>query len=154
MEPEMPGNSEFDVTLVDYQSLSPRQREVLVQRIIRQAHAEQARAIRAALRTMVMWLRSLVIMTGTALVRWWRAYADGRRYRKQMAELQELSDRDLKDIGVRRSEIYWVVHHGREIPDVGVAEKRPRIIRADPMAATSAKAPGAKRRVRETPAAA
>ena len=50
----------------------------------------------------------------------WRVYAEQRRRRKAMADLQALSDDALKDIGVRRSEIYWVIHHGRYEPRITV----------------------------------
>jgi uncharacterized protein YjiS (DUF1127 family) len=153
MEPKMPGNRTLDFTHLDYWSLTPLQREALVQRIIREAHAEQARAIRAGLRTSVVWLRKLVVTAGTALARLGRAYADQRRYRRQMAELHALSDYELKDIGLRRSEIYWVVHHGREIPAARAPEQRHRIIRPDPVT-TSARPPEPKRRGKDTPAAA
>jgi uncharacterized protein YjiS (DUF1127 family) len=150
----MSGNERFDFTNVDYWSLSPLQREALVQRIIREAHAEQAKALRAALRTLVAWLRKLTVAAGAAVARLGRAYADRRRYGRQMAELQALSDYELKDIGLRRSEIYWVVRHGREMPAERAPDQRHRIIRPDPMTATTARPRDPKRRPQDTPAAA
>jgi uncharacterized protein YjiS (DUF1127 family) len=149
----MSGNERFDFTNVDYWSLGPLQREALVQRIIREAHAEQAKVMRAALRTLVARLGKLTVAAGAAVARLGRAYADRRRYGRQMAELNALSDYELKDIGLRRSEIYWVVHHGREIPDARAPEQRHRIIRRDPIA-TTGKPPDLKRRAKDRPAAA
>jgi uncharacterized protein YjiS (DUF1127 family) len=109
--------------------------------------------MRTALRRLVAWLGKLTVATGAAVARLGRAYADRRRYGRQMAELNALSDYELKDIGLRRSEIYWVVHHGREIPDARAPEQRHRIIRRDPVA-TTAKPPEPKRRAKDRPAAA
>ena len=58
--------------------------------------------------------RRRAVRASAAATAWWRAYCDRRRRRMAIAELQALSDRELNDIGVRRSEIYWVVHHGPE----------------------------------------
>jgi uncharacterized protein YjiS (DUF1127 family) len=152
MEPEMSGNKKFDFTNVDYSSLTPPQREALVQLIIREAHAERARAVRAAFRASVLWLWRLTVAAGRAVARLGRAYADRRRYGRQMAELNALTDYELKDIGLRRSEIYWVVHHGREAAAARAPEQRPRIVRRDPLATTvRSRDP---RRAKDTPAAA
>jgi len=53
-------------------------------------------------------IRDVAIHVVAALGRWWRARADRRRRLRAMARLETLSDRTLKDIGVSRSEIYWV----------------------------------------------
>jgi uncharacterized protein YjiS (DUF1127 family) len=42
----------------------------------------------------------------------WRIYTERRRQHRAMAQLQTLSDRSLKDIGVPRSEIRWLARHG------------------------------------------
>ena len=79
---------------------------------------------------------------------------DQRRYGRQIAELQALSDHELKDIGVRRSEIYWVVHHGRELPVVRTPEKARRAVHADPVTVPAARLVKPKRPVTETRSAA
>jgi uncharacterized protein YjiS (DUF1127 family) len=43
----------------------------------------------------------------------WRLYTQRRRHYRAIAQLQLLSDRSLKDIGVPRSEIRWLAQHGR-----------------------------------------
>jgi uncharacterized protein YjiS (DUF1127 family) len=48
-----------------------------------------------------------------AMRRQWRRYAEDRRQRRAVAQLQRLSDRTLKDIGVPRSQIRWMSRHGR-----------------------------------------
>jgi uncharacterized protein YjiS (DUF1127 family) len=154
MELKMPGNRTFDITGFDDQPLSPQQRGALVQRVIREARADRARAIRGAVRSLPARLWRAVTATGSAIARLGRAFADRRRHGRQMAELQGLTDYELKDIGLRRSEIYWVVHHGRDIPAVRSPEKRVRIIRPDPMTATTARPAEAKRRAHGTAAAA
>ena len=154
MELTMPGNRTFDFAGTDFHSFSLQQRDALVQRVIREARAERARAVRGALRGLPAWLWKAVTATGSAIARLGRAFADRRRHGRQMAELQALTDYELKDIGLRRSEIYWVVHNGRDVPAVRVPEKRVRIIRPDPMTATTARLAEARRRAEGTAAAA
>jgi hypothetical protein len=55
---------------------------------------------------------------------------------------------------MRRSEIYWVVHNGRDIPAVRVPEQRARIVRPDPMTATTARPAESRRHAHGTAAAA
>ena len=57
----------------------------------------------------------LAMQALAALVRWRRARAVRRQRLRAMAQLGALSDLELKDIGVYRSEIQWVVNHGRHV---------------------------------------
>jgi uncharacterized protein YjiS (DUF1127 family) len=154
MELKMSGNMDFHFTYPDCETLSPAQREALVRGIIRRAQADRARAMRAALRKPAAWLWNAVVGAATALARLGAAYARERRYGRQVAELQGLSDHELKDIGIRRSEIYWVVHHGRELPAIRTPDKACRPIHADPVAVSAAKLVKPKRPVKETHSAA
>jgi uncharacterized protein YjiS (DUF1127 family) len=61
------------------------------------------------LRIVAVALREWAIRTR----RRWRLYVQRRRHYRAMAQLQVLSDRSLKDIGVPRSEIRWLAQHGR-----------------------------------------
>ena len=56
--------------------------------------------------------RKILLTLTAAATAWWRAYCDRHRRRQAIAELEAFSDRELNDIGVRRSEIDWAVHHG------------------------------------------
>jgi uncharacterized protein YjiS (DUF1127 family) len=136
MEIEMPRNSGLHFGPTEYQSLSPQEQSVLVRRLIRQAQIDRANAIRAALTDLLGWLGRAAIAIGARFARSYRAYAARRRYRQGMAELNALSDHELKDIGVRRSEIYWVVHHGRTVPDARASEPAVRPVRAETPAET------------------
>jgi uncharacterized protein YjiS (DUF1127 family) len=49
----------------------------------------------------------------TAVRRQWRFCVAHLRQRRAMTQLQRLSDRSLKDIGVPRSQIRWMTQHGR-----------------------------------------
>jgi uncharacterized protein YjiS (DUF1127 family) len=87
----------------------------------------------SALRTIATVLRDgarrQAVRVSAAATAWWRAYCDRHRRRRAIAELQAFSDRELNDIGVRRSEIYWVVHHGPEVarpPAKSLPTARPR----------------------------
>jgi uncharacterized protein YjiS (DUF1127 family) len=66
-------------------------------------------ALLLPLRIVAFALRPLAIRAR----RRWRVYAEHRRQYRAMAQLQTLSDRSLKDIGVPRSEIPWLAQHGR-----------------------------------------
>jgi uncharacterized protein YjiS (DUF1127 family) len=49
---------------------------------------------------------------GATLQRWWSAYTARRAERLAMSRLREMSDRQLKDIGLTRSEIEFAARHG------------------------------------------
>ena len=61
------------------------------------------------LRIVALALRPLAVRA----LRRWRVYIERRRQYRAVAELQLLSDRSLKDIGVPRSEIQYLTRHGR-----------------------------------------
>ena len=47
----------------------------------------------------------------SSLKRYWRGFRDWRQCQRLRANLHDLSDRDLMDIGVTRSEIDYIVAH-------------------------------------------
>jgi uncharacterized protein YjiS (DUF1127 family) len=120
MEAEMPGHDRLDFEQIDYRTLTQAQWNDLRWDIIRRAERARAQALRAVFGQVWALLRRMALAlhdgAATAATRWWRAHAERRRRRRDMAELLGFSDRELKDIGVRRSEVYWVVHHGRDLP--------------------------------------
>jgi uncharacterized protein YjiS (DUF1127 family) len=61
-------------------------------------------------------IEHLAMQALAALVRWRRARVHPRQHLRAMAQLSAFSDHELKDIGVYRSEIRWVVNHGRHAP--------------------------------------
>ena len=60
--------------------------------------------------------RRVSIRFASTLVRCWQAHAERRQRLQAMTDLEALSDRQLKDIGVARSEISWITRHGRYVP--------------------------------------
>jgi uncharacterized protein YjiS (DUF1127 family) len=115
--------------------------------IIRKAHAARARLLHVMMRRLRRKLRKvttsghlacrrLVTRFATALVSWWRAHAERRRCLRVMGVLRALSDRELKDIGVCRSEIYWVARHGRQESTAFTHGKFRPVVLPDPMPAS------------------
>jgi uncharacterized protein YjiS (DUF1127 family) len=133
--------SAHDLTRPDFASMSPDQRQDEVRRIIREAHAERTRLIRAVFRRLLAWAWSATMFAGraarylatrlvAALIGCGQAYANRRRRLRAAAELGALGDQELKDIGVYRSGIDWAATHGRGDGSVGPAgAARPVLIR-------------------------
>jgi uncharacterized protein YjiS (DUF1127 family) len=131
-----------------YNSLTSEEWERARQRIIRRAEAARARALRdlagAVLRLLqvaaggaVATIRTLATAVAATAGKWWRAYALRRERNAAVRELRALDDRSLKDIGINRGEIEWVVE-GRDdtrLRDATIAANRSR--RRDPAAGTS-----------------
>jgi uncharacterized protein YjiS (DUF1127 family) len=103
-----------------------------LQKITRQAHAGQARALRALLRRSAQRLSSTLTGLGAAASGALNTVGEWRQRRRARAELGGLSDVMLKDIGVCRSEIPWLAQHGRsDHPSrtIGLALVRQRLPR-------------------------
>jgi len=107
-------------TKLDFNSLTSEQWERTRHQIIRRAEAARAQALRDLFAAVLHGLRSagrgaaaLTRIVGGAVIatagKWWRAYALRRERRAAVRELHALDDRTLKDLGVNRSEIEWVV---------------------------------------------
>ena len=97
------------------------------QNVIHHPHAARAQASHdlgdAGLRTLqaatgggAAIIRTLAKAVLAAAGKWWRAYNIRRAHIAAARELHALDDRTLRDIGVSRSEIKWVVVHGRDAP--------------------------------------
>lgn len=59
---------------------------------------------------------SLTARAGATLLRWWVAYMTWRVERAAIAHLAAMTDRQLKDIGVSRSDIVVAVRGARAAP--------------------------------------
>jgi uncharacterized protein YjiS (DUF1127 family) len=87
--------------IIDYRDLTPDEWQRERQQILTRAQAARAGAMRA--------LGSAVLHPWQAVLAAVRAYARWRERREAVRELHALDDRSLRDIGVSRSEIEWVV---------------------------------------------
>src|SRR6266568_4457751 len=130
-----------------YNGLTPEEWEKARQRIVRRAQAARAQALRdlagAVLRLLqaaaggaVASIRTVATAAAATAGKWWRAYALRRERNAAVHELRALDDHTLKDIGINRSEIEWVVD-GRDdtrLRDATIAANRSR--RRDPTAGT------------------
>ena len=114
-------------SISDYKSLTPEQWERARQQILSRAHAARARALRE-LAGAVAGIIDLAEAVAATARKWGRAYALRRERKAAARELRALDDRTLRDIGVNRSEIDWVVY-GRDqtrLRDSTIAAKRCR----------------------------
>jgi uncharacterized protein YjiS (DUF1127 family) len=136
-----------------FKSLSSDQWERTRRQIIARAEAARAQALRDLFAAVLYGLRTaagsaaaLTRAVGGAVIatagKWWRAYALRRERRAAARELHALDDRTLKDIGVSRSEIEWVVRgpHATRSRDATIAAKHRRSRPAMPRSSMSASA--------------
>src|SRR5262252_2042319 len=98
---------------------APDQRQRVMQLVIRDAQAPHdpggagLRALQAAAGGGAAIIRLLAKAVIAEAGNWWRTYTIRRARIAAVRELHALDDRTLSDIGVSRSEIEWVVVHGR-----------------------------------------
>ena len=106
-------------------------------RILRRAEAARARALRELAAALLRPLRTTAWAAAAAAGNWWRAHLHRRERNAAVRELRALDDRALKDIGINRSEIEWVVdgEDATRLRDATIAANRSR--RRDPTAGTS-----------------
>ena len=108
---------------IDYRGLTSSQRQRVTQHVIRHAQAARAQASHdlggANMRTLqaaagggAAVIRAFAKAVIAAAGKWWRAYTIRCARIAAIRELHALDDRTLRDIGVSRSEIEWVVVHG------------------------------------------
>jgi uncharacterized protein YjiS (DUF1127 family) len=108
---------------IDYRGLRSDQRQRAAQHVIRHPQAARAQASHdlggAGMRTLLAAaaiIRVLAKAVIAAAGKWWRAHTIRRARIAAIRELHALDDRTLRDIGVSRSEIEWVVVYGRDAP--------------------------------------
>jgi uncharacterized protein YjiS (DUF1127 family) len=122
-EAAMPAIDKHGFSHAGFRPLTPDEQH----RIVREAKAERARAVRFLCRllarrlgraTAQQWraVRDFTLDVGVTVAALRRSYAEWRRHRLAVAELEMLRDGALKDIGVCRSEIEWVARYGRFTP--------------------------------------
>jgi uncharacterized protein YjiS (DUF1127 family) len=87
--------------IIDYRDLTPDEWQRERQQILTRAQAARAGALRE--------LGGALLHPWQAVLAVVRAYARWRERRQAVRELHSLDDRSLRDIGVSRSEIEWVV---------------------------------------------
>ena len=119
-----------------YNGLTPQEWERARQRIVHRAEAARAQALREIAGAVLRPLRTAARAVAATAGKWWRAYALRRERNAAVWELRALDDRTLKDIGINRCEIDWVVD-GRDdtrLKDATIAANRSR--RRDPAAGT------------------
>ena len=115
-----------------------------MQLVIRDAQAPHdlggavLRALQAAAGGGAAIIRTLAKAVIAAAGKWWRAYTIRRARIAAIRELHTVDDRMLKDIGLSRSEIEWVVVHGRDAPRVHWPHSREAATRRVPPKSRSA----------------
>ena len=92
-----------------FNELTYEQWERRKRQIIRRAEVARAQALRGLVGAVLRGLRTAARAVAATAGKWWRAYALRRERNAAVRELRALDDRSLKDIGINRSEIEWVV---------------------------------------------
>ena len=107
------------------------------QQIIRRAEVARARALRGLVGAVLRGLRTAAWAVAATAGKCRRAYALRRERNAAIRDLHALDDRELKDIGITRGEIEWVVdgEDATRLRDATIAANRSR--RRDPTAGTS-----------------
>jgi uncharacterized protein YjiS (DUF1127 family) len=110
-----------------YNGLPPDEWARARRRIIGRAQAARARALRDLARAVLRPVATLAAAVAATAGKWWRAYALRRERNAAVRELRALDDRTLKDIGINRCEIEWVVD-GKTTRDCGTRPSRPTVL--------------------------
>ena len=120
-----------------FNELTHEQWERRKQQIIRRAEVARTQALRGLVGAVLGGLGTAAWAVAATAGKWWRAYALRRERNAAVRELRALDDRTLKDIGINRCEIEWVVdgEDATRLRDATIAANRLR--RRDPTAGTS-----------------
>jgi uncharacterized protein YjiS (DUF1127 family) len=119
-----------------FNELTYEQWERRKQQIIRRAEVARAQALRGLVGAVLGGLGTTAWAVAATTGKWWRAYALRRERNAAVHELRALDDRSLKDIGINRSEIEWVVdgEDATRLRDATITANRSR--RRDPTTGT------------------
>jgi uncharacterized protein YjiS (DUF1127 family) len=126
---------ELDLTEIDYHTLTQEQWEQLHREILLRAQTARGQALRHVVVGVLTAMRAGATATAafsgrvtTLLSKWWHDYAARRERKIAARELHALDDRTLKDMGINRSEIEWVVHgqDATRLRDATIAAGRDR----------------------------
>jgi uncharacterized protein YjiS (DUF1127 family) len=98
--------TKLDLSGVDFLSMSPDQQHELVRKVIHEAKAMRKRCIRDAALALLRWPWNAVCHAAAALGGW-------RQRVRAAAALHALTDHELRDIGIHRSEIAPAASRGR-----------------------------------------
>ena len=111
-----------------FNELTYEQWERRKQQIVRRAEVARARALRGLVGGVLRGLRTAASAVAATAGKWWRAYTLRRQRNAAVRELHALDDRELKDIGITRSEIEWVVDgdDATRLRDATIAANRSR----------------------------
>lgn len=113
MEARLRDDGPFDVPTVDqFRALTPAQWDALKRRIGGHANTRRNTQLRWALGVVCRVLGRPAAALSSAVMRRWRARRLARHRRVAVAELSALDDRMLRDMGLRRGEIPFVIYCG------------------------------------------
>jgi uncharacterized protein YjiS (DUF1127 family) len=131
----MPQKFDIDRYLREFHTLTPAQRNAAVRVVMREAKQVRAQAFRDLFRGFGRWSWSAMVWGSGGVRRLgaaaWRRYSERRRRRLAAARLYAMDDRMLKDIGLRRGEIDFVVSGAQDPTRI---PRSPNVAR-DPLAA-------------------
>ena len=105
----MPKRQDIDFSRLDYRALSNDQRARVLRHVMEQAHVQRSQTLWRMLVAMAAGFRRIA----GGIAQWYGEYRWRRRRRSEAAALYAFNDHMLKDIGVARCEIDWVVEAGR-----------------------------------------
>jgi uncharacterized protein YjiS (DUF1127 family) len=112
----MPRELDFDRCLRDYHNLTPGERDAVVRQVIRDAKEARADAMKALFRTagsqsrqVLARLFGMLRPVGGLLAAAWERYRLRLSLRATAVQLYAMDDRELKDIGLRRGDIAFVL---------------------------------------------
>src|SRR5262245_48045819 len=100
----------IDLQTLDFRALTPDQWSILKDRLIEQARERRNAELRATAGKVFAGPERLLRVVLRAAARARRAIVTARRRKAAVAALSALDDRSLRDIGLRRGEIFSAVH--------------------------------------------